>query len=70
MKIGQVIRIYRNATCQDQAAMARELNIGVTVLSRLESGDRAPSGDTLIKILIWLFGKNELPHIREKIDVR
>lgn len=54
MKLGKMIRNYRETRGIEQDTLAAQIGIGVTVLSRIESGQRSPSWETLQKIINWL----------------
>lgn len=54
MRLGKILTHYRSAHGMDQAELAAEIGIGVTVLSRIEQDQRGPSWETLFKILNWI----------------
>lgn len=54
MKLGQVIRRYRITSELSLRDVGKEIGIGAATLMRLEQG-RDPDGQTLTKVLVWLF---------------
>lgn len=54
MKLGVVIRRYRVTNELTLREVGKEIGIGAATLMRLEQG-RDPDGQTLAKVLQWLF---------------
>lgn len=54
MKLGKVIRKYRVTSELTLRDVGKEIGIGAATLMRLEQG-RDPDGQTLAKVLAWLF---------------
>jgi transcriptional regulator with XRE-family HTH domain len=57
MKLGTVIRKYRVNSELSLRDVGKEIGIGPATLMRLEQG-RDPDGQTLAKVLAWLFSAN------------
>ena len=57
MKLGTVIRKYRVNSELSLRDVGKEIGIGPATLMRLEQG-RDPDGQTLAKVLAWLFSTN------------
>ncbi len=53
MKIGAVIRKWRNASDVPLRELADEIGIPLSTLARVETGEEC-SGDTLAQIIVWL----------------
>ena len=58
MKIARVILLYRTAENMGVRDVARETGISSATISRIENGG-AVDGDTLLKLLQWLFKEEE-----------
>jgi transcriptional regulator with XRE-family HTH domain len=56
VKLGKVLRKYRVISELTLRDVGKEIGIGAATLMRIEQG-RVPDGDTLAKILVWLFKK-------------
>jgi transcriptional regulator with XRE-family HTH domain len=56
MKLGYVLNRYRVISELSLRDLGAEIGIGAATLMRLEQG-RVPDGETLAKILTWLFTK-------------
>lgn len=54
MRIATMIRLYRATEGIDQKALAAEIGIGASVLSRVEKG-KSPDAAGALKIMTWLF---------------
>ena len=54
MKLGKIIRKYRVTSELTLREVGKEIGIGAATLMRVEEG-RNPDGNTLAKILAWLF---------------
>ena len=54
MKLGKIIRKYRVTSELTLRDVGKEIGIGAATLMRLEQG-RDPDGQTLAKVLAWLF---------------
>lgn len=59
MRLGEVIRKWRVMNELDLRTVASEIGISAATLMRLEQG-RTPDGDTLAKVLAWLFAPTAL----------
>lgn len=57
MKLGTIIRKYRVTSELTLREVGKEIGIGPATLMRLEQG-RDPDGQTLAKVLTWLFSEN------------
>lgn len=53
MKLGMLIRAYRHKTDLTLMELAAEIGVGVSTLSRVETGD-GMDGETLGKVLVWM----------------
>lgn len=49
-RIGRRIRAFRKLKRIQQIEMAKQINVSVTVLGRLERGEKIPEQTTLVKI--------------------
>lgn len=58
MRLGVVIRKFRVMSEKPLRDTAKEIGIGAATLMRLEQG-RGVDGDTLAKVLAWLFATEE-----------
>lgn len=58
MKLGEVLRGYRDANRYGVREMARIIGTSAATLNRIERGEAAHSG-TLAKILIWLLSNGD-----------
>ena len=68
MKIGSVIRKWRNASDMTLQELADEMDVNLSTLARVETGEEC-SGDTLAKILVWLVaGRAEKSEKSEKSE--
>jgi DNA-binding XRE family transcriptional regulator len=57
MKIGAVIKIYRNHQDLTLEKLAEEIDVSLPTLQRIESGrGRSVDGITLYRLFVWLFG--------------
>lgn len=56
MRLGVVIRSWRERQGLGLRAVAEEIGTSPATLSRLELGDSV-DGTTMIKVLLWLIGK-------------
>lgn len=54
MKIGQILRVWREAQGLGLRAVANQIGINHGTLGRIERGEEV-DGRTLIKLIIWLF---------------
>jgi predicted transcriptional regulator len=54
-RLGDVLHKWRRMSELDLKAVAEEIGISVSTLSRLERGN-TPDGDTLRKVWSWLMG--------------
>jgi ribosome-binding protein aMBF1 (putative translation factor) len=58
MKLGQIIRAWRNSKNLSVRPVAYEIGIPHVILHHFEHGE-AIHGDNLAKILVWAFEKSE-----------
>lgn len=54
MKIGSVLRTWREAQKLGLRAVAKQIGINHGTLARIERGEEVDGG-TLVKLFIWLF---------------
>jgi transcriptional regulator with XRE-family HTH domain len=54
VRIGSILKKWRAVADLDQHVVAKMIGIGETTLRRIEQG-RVPDGETLIKLMGWLF---------------
>ena len=57
MRIGNVLKKWRVMSELDLRQGAKVLGLGHSTLFRIESG-KVPDGETLIKLMAWLFGED------------
>lgn len=65
MKLGAVIRRYRVTNELSLREVGKEIGIGAATLMRLEQG-RDPDGQTLARVLTWLFSAENGSGKKEK----
>jgi transcriptional regulator with XRE-family HTH domain len=54
MKVGELLRLWRNVKNIGIRDMAAEIGVSAATLSRLERGENV-DGKTLIKLIAWIF---------------
>ena len=55
MRLAKLLKLYRAAHGMDQKAMAAEMDIATSTMSRIEQG-KTISMTQIIKVLVWLLG--------------
>jgi transcriptional regulator with XRE-family HTH domain len=56
MNIGELLKNWRETKKINIRKMAKKIGISISILSRVENGEKVGSG-TLIKLIDWIFSK-------------
>lgn len=59
MLIGSMLRRWRRAEDLTLQDVSRQTKIPVSTLQQLETGRSEVSGDTMVKLLSWMFSENK-----------
>ena len=59
MRLGRVLDRWRRAEGWSQTLLAKEIGVSKATMGRIERG-RNMDGETLMKVLRWITGENDL----------